>query len=64
MNLIMNMFYTTNAYGKEYYNAYQDLLKRGNKQDLINFENEIRRSLKYFTAIGAGVTLINNSKVK
>ena len=64
MNLIMNMFYTTNAYGKDYYNAYQDLLKRGNKQDLINFENEIRRSLKYFPAIGAGVTLINNSKVK
>lgn len=64
MNLIMNMFYTTNAYGKDYYNAYQDLLKRGNKQDLINFENEIRRSLKYFPAIGAGVTLINNLKVK
>lgn len=64
MNLIMNMFYTTNAYGKDYYNAYQDLLKRGNKQDLINFENEIRRSLKYFPAIGAGVTLMNNSKVK
>lgn len=64
MNLIMNMFYTTNAYGKDYYNAYQDLLKRGNKQDLINFEKEIRRSLKYFPAIGAGVTLINNSKVK
>ena len=64
MNLIMNMFYTTNAYGKDYYNAYQDLLKRGNKQDLINFENEIRRSLKYFPAIGAGITLINNSKVK
>lgn len=64
MNLIMNMFYTTNAYGKDYYNAYQDLLKRGNKQDLINFENEIRRSLKYFPAIGAEVTLINNSKVK
>lgn len=64
MNLIMSMFYTTNAYGKDYYNAYQDLLKRGNKQDLINFENEIRRSLKYFPAIGAGVTLINNSKVK
>lgn len=64
MNLIMNMFYTTNAYGKDYYNVYQDLLKRGNKQDLINFENEIRRSLKYFPAIGAGVTLINNSKVK
>ena len=64
MNLIMNMFYTTNAYGKDYYNAYQDLLKRGNKQDLINFENEIRRALKYFPAIGAGVTLMNNSKVK
>lgn len=64
MDLIMNMFYTTNAYGKDYYDAYQDLLKRGNKQDLINFENEIRRSLKYFPAIGAGVTLINNSKVK
>lgn len=64
MNLIMNMFYTTNAYGKDYYNAYQDLLKRENKQDLINFENEIRRSLKYFPAIGAGITLMNNSKVK
>lgn len=64
MNLIMNMFYTTNAYGKDYYNAYQDLLKRGNKQNLINFENEIKRSLKYFPAIGAGVTLIDNSKVK
>lgn len=64
MNLIMNMFYTTNTYGKDYYNAYQDLLKRENKQDLINFENEIRRSLKYFPAIGAGITLMNNSKVK
>lgn len=64
MNLIMNMFDTTNAYGKDYYNAYQDLLKRGNKQDLINFENEIRRSLKYFPAIGAGIALTNSSKVK
>lgn len=64
INLIMNMFDTTNAYGKDYYNAYQDLLKRGNKQDLTNFENEIRRSLKYFPAIGAGIALTNNSKVK
>lgn len=58
MDLIMANFDVTNGYGADYYNAYKDLLGKANRtnsyrdwQNVIDFENHIRNSLKYLPAI-------------
>lgn len=58
MDLIMANFDVTNGYGADYYNAYKDLLGKANRtnsyrdwQNVINFENHIRNSLKYLPAV-------------
>lgn len=51
-------FDVTNGYGADYYNAYKDLLDKANRtnsyrdwQNVIDFENHIRNSLKYLPAV-------------
>lgn len=51
-------FDVTNGYGADYYNAYKDLLGKANRtnsyrdwQNVIDFENHIRNSLKYLPAV-------------
>lgn len=58
MDLIMANFDVTNGYGADYYNAYKDLLGKANRtnsyrdwQNVIDFENHIRNSLKYLPAV-------------
>lgn len=58
MDLIMANFDVTNGYGADYYNAYKDLLGKAKQtnsyrdwQNVIDFENHIRNSLKYLPAI-------------
>ena len=58
MDLIMANFDVANGYGADYYNAYKDLLGKANRtnsyrdwQNVIDFENHIRNSLKYLPAI-------------
>lgn len=58
MDLIMANFDVVNGYGADYYNAYKDLLGKANRtnsyrdwQNVIDFENHIRNSLKYLPAV-------------
>lgn len=58
MDLIMANFDVTNGYGADYYNAYKDLLGKAKQtnsyrdwQNVIDFENHIRNSLKYLPAV-------------
>lgn len=58
MDLIMANFDVTNGYGSDYYNAYKDLLDKAKQtnsyrdwQNIIDFENHIRNSLKYLPAV-------------
>lgn len=58
MDLIMANFDVTNGYGADYYNAFKDLLGKANRtnsyrdwQNVIDFENHIRNSLKYLPAV-------------
>ena len=58
MDLIMANFDVANGYGADYYNAYKDLLGKANRtnsyrdwQNVIDFENHIRNSLKYLPAV-------------
>lgn len=58
MDLIMANFDVTNGYGADYYNAYKDLLDKALRtnsyrdwQNVIDFENHIRNSLKYLPAV-------------
>lgn len=58
MDLIMANFDVANGYGADYYNAYKDLLDKANQtnsyrdwQNVIDFENNIRNSLKYLPAV-------------
>lgn len=58
MDLIMANFDVTNGYGTDYYNAYKDLLGKAKQtnsyrdwQNVIDFENHIRNSLKYLPAV-------------
>lgn len=58
MDLIMANFDVANGYGADYYNAYKDLLDKANRtnsyrdwQNVIDFENHIRNSLKYLPAV-------------
>lgn len=51
-------FDVTNRYGSDYYNAYKDLLDKAKQtnsyrdwQNIIDFENHIRNSLKYLPAV-------------
>lgn len=74
MDLIMANFDVTNGYGADYYNAYKDLLGKANRtnsyrdwQNVIDFENHIRNSLKYLPdvapfAIGAKSNDYNSGK--
>lgn len=58
MDLIMANFDVANGYGADYYNAYKDLLGKAKQtnsyrdwQNVIDFENHIRNSLKYLPAV-------------
>lgn len=58
MDLIMANFDVANGYGSDYYNAYKDLLDKAKQtnsyrdwQNIIDFENHIRNSLKYLPAV-------------
>lgn len=58
MDLIMANFDVANGYGADYYNAYKDLLGKAKQtnsyrdwQNVIDFENNIRNSLKYLPAV-------------
>lgn len=58
MDLIMANFDVANGYGADYYNAYKDLLGKAMQtnsyrdwQNVIDFENHIRNSLKYLPAV-------------
>lgn len=58
MDLIMTNFDVANGYGSDYYNAYKDLLDKAKQtnsyrdwQNIIDFENHIRNSLKYLPAV-------------
>lgn len=58
MDLIMANFGVANGYGADYYNAYKYLLGKANRtnsyrdwQNVIDFENHIRNSLKYLPAV-------------
>lgn len=58
MDLIMANFDVANGYGSDYYNAYKDLLNKAKQtnsyrdwQNIIDFENHIRNSLKYLPAV-------------
>lgn len=58
MDLIMANFDAANGYGADYYNAYKDLLGKAKQtnsyrdwQNVIDFENNIRNSLKYLPAV-------------
>lgn len=58
MDLIMANFDIANGYGSDYYNAYKDLLDKAKQtnsyrdwQNIIDFENHIRNSLKYLPAV-------------
>ena len=58
VDLIMANFDVTNGYGADYYNAYKDLLGKAIRtnsyrdwQNVIDFENNIRNSLKYLPAV-------------
>lgn len=74
MDLIMANFDVTNGYGADYYNAYKDLLGKAkqtnsyrDQQNVIDFENHIRNSLKYLPtvvpfAIGAKSNDYNSGK--
>lgn len=74
MDLIMANFDVTNGYGADYYNAYKDLLGKAKQtnsyrdwQNVIDFENHIRNSLKYLPtvvpfAIGAKSNDYNSGK--
>lgn len=74
MDLIMANFDVANGYGADYYNAYKDLLGKANRtnsyrdwQNVIDFENHIRNSLKYLPvvapfAIGAKSNDYNSGK--
>lgn len=74
MDLIMANFDVTNGYGTDYYNAYKDLLGKAKQtnsyrdwQNVIDFENHIRNSLKYLPtvvpfAIGAKSNDYNSGK--
>lgn len=74
MDLIMVNFDVTNGYGADYYNAYKDLLGKAKQtnsyrdwQNVIDFENHIRNSLKYLPtvvpfAIGAKSNDYNSGK--
>lgn len=74
MDLIMANFNVANGYGADYYNAYKDLLGKAKQtnnnkdwQNVIDFENRIRNSLKYLPsvipfAIGAKSNDYNSGK--
>ena len=74
MDLIMANFDVANGYGADYYNAYKDLLGKAKQtnsnkdwQNVIDFENRIRNSLKYLPsvipfAIGAKSNDYNSGK--
>lgn len=74
MDLIMANFDIANGYGADYYNAYKDLLGKAKQtnsnkdwQNVIDFENRIRNSLKYLPsvipfAIGAKSNDYNSGK--
>ena len=71
INLLMNKMGITNAYGEDYFNAWNNLKNRANNgnlrdiQNLINFENNIKDAFKYLPAIGTGVigtTALNNKE--
>lgn len=54
----VEMFDVANGYGSDYYNAYKDLLNKAKQtnsyrdwQNIIDFENHIRNSLKYLPAV-------------
>lgn len=58
MDLIMANFDVANGYGSDYYNAYKYLLDKAKQtnryrdwQNVIDFENHIRNSLKYLPAV-------------
>lgn len=58
MDLIMANFDVANGYGSDYYNVYKDLLNKARQtnsyrdwQNIIDFENHIRNSLKYLPAV-------------
>lgn len=58
VDLIMANFDVANGYGSDYYNAYKDLLNKAKQtnsyrdwQNIIDFENHIRNSLKYLPAV-------------
>lgn len=58
MDSIMANFDVANGYGADYYNAYKDLLGKAKQtnsyrdwQNVIDFENHIRNSLKYLPAV-------------
>ena len=74
MDLIMANFDIANGYGADYYNVYKDLLGKAKQtnsnkdwQNVIDFENRIRNSLKYLPsvipfAIGAKSNDYNSGK--
>lgn len=58
MDLIMANFNVANGYGADYYNAYKDLLGKAKQtnnnkdwQNVIDFENRIRNSLKHLPSV-------------